>query len=117
MTRGEPASRVLIRRRLRIAIAAADYLSVSGSETIEGSLKISASGDGYVATFTPYAVEHWPPGQRLRLASREAAASFLQEIGTRPRRIVEILADLGDAGGVFLPMVVVTPEQRQAFRL
>jgi hypothetical protein len=104
-------------RALRIAIAAADYSSVSGSETIEGSLKISAAVDGYVAAFTPYAVEHWPPGQPLRLASREAAASFLHEIGTRPRRIVEILDDLRDTGGVFLPMVVVTPGQRQAFRL
>jgi hypothetical protein len=98
-------------------IVCADYPDVSESATIEGSLKIAASGDGYVATFTPYAVEHWPPGVALRFESREAAASFLLEIGTRPRRISEILDDLCDVGRVFLPMVLVTPEQRQTYRL
>jgi hypothetical protein len=82
---------------------------------VEGSLKIARSGDGYAVILTPYAVEHWPRRSPLSLPDREAVAWFLQEIGTRPVRIIEIMDDLREADGVFLPMVIVTMEQRRTF--
>jgi hypothetical protein len=68
-----------------------------------------------LVTFTPYAVEDWPPGPPVSLPDGESVASFLQEIGTRPIRIIEIMDDLREADGVFLPMVIVTAEHRRTF--
>jgi hypothetical protein len=78
-------------------------------------MKIARRGDDYVVTFTPYAVDDRPPGPPLSLHGREAVARFLQQIGTRPVRITEVMQDLREADGVFLPLVIVTAAQRRTF--
>jgi hypothetical protein len=84
------------------------------SEIIEGSLKISATSEGYVVTFTPYAVKHSLPGE-LRLPNRQAVADFIQEIGTRSARMIGAMDDLRETGVAFLPTVFLTPGQRERF--
>ena len=88
---------------------------VSATQGIEGSVIIATAGDEYVATFTPRAGHPEPGGQR-RLANREAVARFLQEIGIRPGRVVGAIDDLRAAGKAFLPVVLLTPEQRRLFQ-
>ena len=82
---------------------------------IEGSLRISATREGYVVTFTPYAVEHSPSGE-LRLSNRQAVADFIQEIGTRTARMIKAMDDLRETGAAFLPTVFLTPGQRELFQ-
>ena len=81
---------------------------------IEGTLKITATAGGHVATFTPYALEDGPP-QTLPLATREAVAALLHEIGTRTARIIKAMDDLRATRSADLPSVFLTRVQFQRF--
>lgn len=83
---------------------------------VEGRLEISATGNEYVARFTPYDVGTRASGRVLSLPNRDAVAQFLQEIGTRTARIIKAMDDLRERGAAVLPSVFLTETQRERFR-
>jgi hypothetical protein len=83
---------------------------------IEGSLKITATAQGHVATFTPYALEDGP-AQTRSLGTREAVAEFLQGIGTRTARLINAMDDLRETGTAYLPSVFLTRAQFLRFHV
>jgi hypothetical protein len=90
---------------------------VSARRLIEGSLNILTHGGEYLATFSPFAVEDWPPGQPLTLANEAAVERFLLDVGTRHFRIRIVMDDVRSIGRAFLPVVLLMADQRQTYNL
>jgi hypothetical protein len=90
---------------------------VSAGRLIEGSLNILTHGGEYLATFSPFAVEDWPPGRPLRLENEAAVERFLLDVGIRHFRIRMVMDDVRSTGRAFLPMVLLMADQRQSYHL